>query len=163
MSGQTLKSVLVPNCVNCGAPMRPAEGGMLACDHCGSMGERAVSFDLETLGESSRACPHCAKPLLDARLERCPVQYCGSCQGVLVEMRNFVTLTDAVRARAPRAGSVPPRVQQPGDRTLSCPACGQPMLSHLYGGPGNIVLDTCEACQVNWLDPGELQRIARAP
>jgi Zn-finger nucleic acid-binding protein len=37
------------------------------------------------------------------------------------------------------------------------------MLSHFYGGPGNIVLDTCEGCQVNWLDPGELQRIARAP
>jgi len=37
------------------------------------------------------------------------------------------------------------------------------MLGHFYGGPGNIVLDTCEACQVNWLDPGELQRIARAP
>jgi Zn-finger nucleic acid-binding protein len=127
------------------------------------MGERAVFYALDILGESSRTCPHCAKPLLDARIEGCPVQYCASCEGVLVEMRDFVTLTDAVRARAPRAGNVLPRTQQPGDRVVSCPVCAQPMLSHLYGGPGNIVLDTCEACAMNWLDAGELQRIARAP
>jgi Zn-finger nucleic acid-binding protein len=143
--------------------MHPAEGGMLVCDHCGSMDERAVAYDLETLGESARPCPHCAKPLVDARIEGCPAQYSASCQGVLVEMREFVTLTDALRARAPRAGNVLPRTQHPGDRRLSCPICGQPMLSHLYGGPGNLVLDTCEGCQVNWLDAGELQRIARAP
>jgi len=37
------------------------------------------------------------------------------------------------------------------------------MLAHVYGGPGNIVIDTCERCQLNWLDPGELRRIALAP
>ena len=28
---------------------------------------------------------------------------------------------------------------------------------------GNVVIDTCEPCGVNWLDPGELRRIAVAP
>jgi Zn-finger nucleic acid-binding protein len=37
------------------------------------------------------------------------------------------------------------------------------MLSHLYGGPGNIVIDSCEQCQANWLDSGELRRTAVAP
>ena len=37
------------------------------------------------------------------------------------------------------------------------------MTSHHYGGPGNIVMDTCERCELNWLDPGELRRIALAP
>jgi hypothetical protein len=78
-------------------------------------------------------------------------------------MQDFVTLSDAVRAREPRTGVALPRRQRPGDRVLSCPICGQPMLSHLYAGPGNLVLDTCEQCLVNWLDPGELRRIARAP
>jgi len=153
----------VPNCSNCGAPMHGGEGGTLVCDHCGSTAERAVSYALETFGESSLACPHCATPLVDARIEGCPVRYCTSCEGVLVEMRHFMMLSEAVRARAPRGGVALPRTQQPGERTLSCPGCGQPMLSHLFGGPGNLVLDTCETCQVNWLDPGELQRIARAP
>ena len=37
------------------------------------------------------------------------------------------------------------------------------MTSHNYGGPGNVVMDTCERCELNWLDPGELRRIALAP
>jgi Zn-finger nucleic acid-binding protein len=36
------------------------------------------------------------------------------------------------------------------------------MQNHFYGGPGNLVIDTCERCHLNWLDPGELRRIARA-
>lgn len=143
--------------------MHAGEGATLVCDHCGSMAERAVSYTLETFGESPVACPHCAKPLLDARIEGSSVRYCSSCEGVLVEMKDFMALSEAVRSRAPRGGVALARAQQPGERTVSCPICGQAMLNHLYGGPGNIVLDTCETCQVNWLDPGELQRIARAP
>ena len=144
--------------------MRADTGGGLVCDHCGSMDERVAAFyDLETIGPGSAACPSCRTTLADARIEGCAVQYCASCHGVLVEMKHFVTLSDAVRAREPRAGVALPRRQRPGDRVLSCPLCGQAMLNHLYAGPGNLVLDTCERCLVNWLDPGELRRIARAP
>jgi Zn-finger nucleic acid-binding protein len=45
---------------------------------------------------------------------------------------------------------------------INCPGCAKPMLNHFYGGPGNLVIDTCERCHLNWLDPGELRRIARA-
>jgi Zn-finger nucleic acid-binding protein len=37
------------------------------------------------------------------------------------------------------------------------------MDTHPYGGPGNVIMDTCEHCSLNWLDYGELQRIVRAP
>jgi Zn-finger nucleic acid-binding protein len=37
------------------------------------------------------------------------------------------------------------------------------MIAHLYAGPGNVVIDSCEQCQVNWLDGGELRRIALSP
>jgi Zn-finger nucleic acid-binding protein len=37
------------------------------------------------------------------------------------------------------------------------------MINHLYGGPGNVLLDSCEHCRVNWLDAGELRRIVIAP
>ena len=144
--------------------MTAGDGEGLVCGHCGSMDERvAVFYDLETLGDSSVACPQCKTTLADARIEGCAVRYCPACHGVLVQMQHFVTLSDAVRAREPRTGVALPRRQRPGDRVLSCPICGQPMLSHLYAGPGNLVLDTCEQCLVNWLDPGELRRIARAP
>jgi Zn-finger nucleic acid-binding protein len=37
------------------------------------------------------------------------------------------------------------------------------MEAHFYAGPGNVVLDSCDFCNLNWLDHGELMRIARAP
>lgn len=144
--------------------MRTGDNGAMACGHCGSIDESGmVAYDLSILEASGVACPQCAATLDDARIEGCPVRYCSSCHGVLVEMKHFTTLSDAVRAREPRHGVALPRRQQPGERMLPCPICGAPMLSHVYGGPGNIVLDTCERCAVNWLDPSELRRIAQAP
>ena len=155
--------VLVPNCHNCGAPLSAGAGEALVCGHCGSVEARvAVFYDLETVGPGSAACPQCHTSLSEARIEGCPVQYCPSCHGVLVEMKQFVALSEAVRAREPRTGVALPRRQRPGERVLSCPICSERMLSHFYAGPGNLVLDTCEPCGVNWLDPGELRRIARA-
>jgi Zn-finger nucleic acid-binding protein len=37
------------------------------------------------------------------------------------------------------------------------------METHSYCGPGNVVIDSCEPCSLNWLDHGELARIAQAP
>jgi Zn-finger nucleic acid-binding protein len=48
-------------------------------------------------------------------------------------------------------------------RQLACPLCGRPMLAHPYLGPGNIVIDTCDTCNVIWLDYGELDRAVNAP
>jgi Zn-finger nucleic acid-binding protein len=83
---------------------------------------------------------------------------------MLIDMNRFVTLIDAVRAREERSLRIAlPRRENPADRLINCPACRQPMLGHIYAGPGNAVIDTCERCQVNWLDRGELRRIAVAP
>jgi len=83
---------------------------------------------------------------------------------MLIDMNRLPTVIDTVRAREHRSfRMVLPRRQNPADRLINCPGCGQPMLGHLYGGPGNVVIDSCERCQVNWLDPGELRRIVVAP
>ena len=37
------------------------------------------------------------------------------------------------------------------------------MDTHFYGGPGNVIIDDCSRCCVNWLDHGELMRIVHAP
>src|SRR5262249_23563869 len=109
-------------------------------------------------------CPMCLTPLSRSRLEGHSLLYCARCYGMLIEMNRFATLIDAVRASEERPRRVAlPRRQNPGDRLLNCPTCGQPMLCHIYGGPGNVVIDSCERCQLNWLDPGELRRIATAP
>ena len=62
----------------------------------------------------------------------------------------------------------PPVVPRPLDRealarSLTCPSCLRDMSTHPYYGPGNVVIDTCDACNVVWLDFGELQQIVDAP
>ena len=37
------------------------------------------------------------------------------------------------------------------------------MDTHYYGGPGNVIIDACDRCDLNWLDAGELMRIVLAP
>ena len=119
---------------------------------------------VELLDETSNLCPLCTTPLSTSRLEGHPLLCCARCFGMLIDMNRFVTLIDAVRAREERSLRIAlPRRQNPTDRTINCPACAQPMLGHIYAGPGNAVIDSCERCQVNWLDPGELHRIAVAP
>jgi Zn-finger nucleic acid-binding protein len=139
--------------------------GLFACDHCGSERQApSMIAHLELLDVTSSACPICATPLHASRLEGYSLQCCARCFGTLIAMAEFAAVIDAMRAREERVFRIAlPRRQQPSERVIRCPSCGQPMFGHIYGGPGNVVIDSCERCQVNWLDSGELRRIAVAP
>lgn len=139
--------------------------GLLACEHCGSEQESPHAFSyIEVLSESTRACPLCLLPLSDSRLDGYPLRSCPRCLGLLIEVKHFVDVIESARAHEqPTSDRLPPRTQEPGERTLACPLCHLPMLNHFYGGPGNFVIDSCDRCFVNWLDAGELRRAARAP
>ena len=153
------------NCANCGAPLTLDFGrGILVCGHCGSQQQPSLLPEYVDLqGETSLLCATCATPLSAARLDGCSLLCCARCHGMLIEMGRFAEIIEAVRRREGRTSPIVlPRRQNPSDRAITCPSCGQAMLAHLYAGPGNVVIDTCERCQVNWLDAGELRRIARA-
>ncbi|HZM93845.1 MAG TPA: zf-TFIIB domain-containing protein [Vicinamibacterales bacterium] len=156
--------LVVPNCANCGAPMLVDRAeGKISCSHCGSVELPAgITRWIEAGAGSEMACPSCARPLSHGKLDGFPLQLCPRCEGMLIEMEHFVSVIGAARGYEESSAAIPPRRQTPGDRTIDCPACHRPMLSHFYGGPGNLVIDTCETCQVNWLDAAELRRIARA-
>ena len=156
---------VVANCANCGAPMQADRNtGVEVCGHCGSSEQLSgIAALIEAAGVSDRKCPTCQAALTSGTLDGRPLLFCQRCEGLLVAMENFVAVIDAARAREEQSGMLPRRRQSPGDRTINCPSCQRPMLSHFYGGPGNLVIDTCERCHLNWLDHGELHRIARAP
>ena len=152
------------NCVNCGGPMTAdTASGVLVCTHCGSVEQQpAIIGHIDIVGTSETACPICAVALARGRLDGRSLLLCQRCQGMLIAMADFVSVIEAARAHERQRGIVSPREQHPGERELKCPSCAKPMLNHVYGGPGNLMIDSCEQCQVNWLDPGELRRIARA-
>ncbi len=154
------------NCPSCGAPMRlqSASDG-LACDYCKNIffpekDDEGVSVFSEA---SEDSCPVCAVPLMHAALAKVGVEYCTRCRGMLVSMGVFMTLVDELRAGQP--GSLIPPPPDPGElhRKLDCPHCHQPMDTHFYSGAGNVVIEDCDACELNWLDHGKLMRIVHAP
>ena len=110
------------------------------------------------------ACPLCHEALVAGSIDGTRVACCARCRGILVNRMVFGTVITYLRSRA----TTPPVAPRPVDlnqleRTLRCPQCGRAMDVHPYYGPGNIVIDTCGACQLLWLDHGELASVIDAP
>ena len=157
------------NCKNCGAAMvLSTTQSYSQCLHCGSFyfperhddGVRIIGGPSE-----SHPCPECGKRLSPATLDdHRRVLYCTHCRGVLLPRSVFATVVQTRRAwtTAPPAPPVP--LDRPAlERVVRCPSCAKPMATHPYHGPGNIVIDTCDPCDVIWLGTGELARAIDAP
>jgi len=154
------------NCPACGAPLRLGAGEeSLTCAYC-----RSIYFPdkndegVRVFGEASgEACPVCAIPLMEASLDGVRICYCTRCRGMLIPMEVFAALIDAVRAGQQGAVVAPASDGSELKRRLNCPHCHQTMETHFYAGPGHVVIEGCDHCCLNWLDHGELMRIAHAP
>jgi Zn-finger nucleic acid-binding protein len=135
------------------------------CDYCHSAYLPEKDDDgVRVLGEqSTEPCPVCAVPLVNAAIAKIRILYCSKCHGMLIPMAEFQVLVDELVSV--QTGSMP----QPAadatdlDRKIDCPQCGHRMDTHRYAGRGNVVIDSCEDCSLNWLDRGELMHIVHAP
>ena len=139
--------------------------GCWVCPYCASEWAPETEVDgVRVLAVSSLDCPLCVVKLSQARMLDYGLFYCQTCQGMLIQMGDLVPLTEDLRASrgAPAYVGRPPDPKAL-DRQIRCPQCRETMDTHLYGGPGNVIMDTCEPCEVHWLDRGELRRIALAP
>ncbi len=89
---------------------------------------------------------------------------CKNCQGFLLTRGSFHLTVETRRARAITPPDPPkPLNRDELNRKLDCPICRQTMTTHPYMGPGTIVIDTCDRCNIIWLDYGELGRVVNAP
>jgi Zn-finger nucleic acid-binding protein len=152
-------------CPGCGAPMR-LDSDTFRCEYCRSTYRPEKNEEgIRELGEKSPlSCPVCALPLEEATLADRRVLYCEQCRGTLIAMKEFVILVEELRGRRDGGGSIQSPPDRSGlERRLACPKCRRPMDTHFYEGPGNIIIDDCSHCFLNWLDQGELMRIVRAP
>jgi len=154
------------NCPSCGAPMHLEEDKeFLRCGYCKNVFFPEKNDDgVRVLVElSTLKCPVCEFPLVHAALEGWRMLYCGKCRGMLISMDIFVELILALHSHSDGSGAIP-RPPDPKDllRRTNCPKCHRQMDTHYYAGPGNVIIDDCVACHLNWLDYGELRRIARA-
>jgi Zn-finger nucleic acid-binding protein len=155
------------NCPNCGAPMRLQDGHEgLVCDYCKSVYFPEKNEDgIRVLDNPSEfSCPVCAVPLAPAILDAHRILYCTRCRGSLISAPAFVLiLRDLRENRANASATSHPPDPKELQRRIQCPQCHRTMDTHYYAGPGNIVIDDCPQCELNWLDAGELMVIVRAP
>jgi Zn-finger nucleic acid-binding protein len=81
---------------------------------------------------------------------------------MLLDMEKFLPLLNVLREYRYWSRSSQAR-RDTADKVLNCPLCKREMDKHIYGGGGNVNVDSCESCNVLWLDRGELSRIVAAP
>jgi Zn-finger nucleic acid-binding protein len=146
-----------------------AARGYFFCRYCGSFHfpESANDQGVKILVDASGPlpCPACQQHLATATLDGShAVHYCRNCRGILLARGSF---GDVVRMRRAWASGPPidPTPVRPDElkRIASCPTCKNRMATYPYYGPGNVVIDTCDPCNVVWLDFGELKQIVDAP
>lgn len=136
-----------------------------SCDYCHAVYVPEKNDDgVRVLGEpSDENCPNCNVALMQAALDKTRILYCTKCRGMLIPMDAFRNLISSLEALQGASMIQPPASPADLSRLLSCPHCSQHMETHLYAGPGNAVIESCEKCSLNWLDHGELARIIHAP
>jgi Zn-finger nucleic acid-binding protein len=156
------------NCPSCGAPMT-LNVDTYRCEYCKSVYVPGTDDEGITLlgdgsgNQSQDQCPICSVALVRAAIAHAPVLYCSTCHGISISMSTFPTLVETLRGQQHGNAAAPPVDPRDLSRRINCPHCHRSMEAHFYGGPGNVVIDSCEVCALNWLDHGELLRIARAP
>lgn len=138
------------------------------CGHCSTLvcpeSAARVRVLRTTQNGGTHACPVCVQPMLAAVMDdRYRIEMCERCKGTLMPRRTFAdTVVGRRRAAATPAATPSPANRRELERRVACP-CGGGMLTDWYYGPGNIVIDSCPACDLVWLDAGELQRVVDAP
>ena len=147
--------------------LSPAHG-FYRCRYCGTFHfpDGVDDQGVRVLGPARERvmCPVCEQPLVLAIMDGYQVHCCERCRGLLVPRACFAEVVRRRRAWAegPPVTPIPP-AKHAILRSVVCPTCRQPMIADRYYGPGNVVIDTCPACDVAWLDFGELKQIVDAP
>ncbi|UCD42981.1 MAG: zf-TFIIB domain-containing protein, partial [Chloroflexota bacterium] len=155
------------NCTNCGAPMKLLlDRQHFFCEYCTTIYFPEENDDgiLVLEHNSDTSCPVCNIPLVYGFIDRTQTLYCQNCRGILIDQEVFLMVIDYLRAKSSAPSITPPPVDlEELNRKIRCPNCSRRMSTHLYGGPGNLVVDNCIHCSLLWLDNNEFTRIIRAP
>ena len=143
-----------------------ADQECFTCAYCGTVEVPDANAEGIRVFDEPAAldCPVCATALVHAAGAGLRMMYCNRCHGMLISIGIFPAIVQDLKSHRETTGYVArPFEPRDLDRQLHCPQCGGRMDTHLYGGGGNIIIDSCEKCCLNWLDHGELDRIVRAP
>jgi Zn-finger nucleic acid-binding protein len=150
--------------VYCGACLSMNKEGAAYCSDCG---ERLIAIArVEAPEATDEECPRCRVRLRRRDLDGYRPLECPMCCGLFVAVSDLEALiaeqekkADAsagAQAREPQRASLAPEEVA----YLKCPVCGTMMNRMNYGRFSGVIIDTCKP-HGHWLDPGELEKIAK--
>ena len=152
-----------PNCAAGGLELLPGRTH-LRCPYCTSLVfPEPLDEGIVVLDEDHPfQCLACRQKLVIGALDGERVGHCRSCRGMLLTSDHFARVV----ARRRENGQVKTMGAEPIDprelrRARNCPRCRRRVETHVYGGGGNAVIDSCVRCRLVWLDAGELTMLGR--
>jgi Zn-finger nucleic acid-binding protein len=128
------------------------------CDYCSNFHFPKESPDgVKILGKRSKLkCPNCRLALISGSVDNRRLLQCKQCHGLLMRMAEFAEVVHCHRPLA-RTPAVMQEILDEPRRHLLCPRCRQWLERHpYYGGPAHLLINTCERCNLIWLDRGVL-------
>ena len=164
------------NCLSCAAALEKVHGQSHHwCRDCNryefptDLGEGEVPITSDG-GSANFQCPQCEVSLkVGSITDSVEVCFCNNCRGFVTPSQSLGEVIGQMRVAYLGPDDRPQPIDPQELEILgTCFACRVMMESHpCYGpgnidGPGNIVLNTCNQCQLAWLDHGELAKIIRA-
>ncbi len=110
-----------------------------------------------------KQCPRCRIDLVRFEYEDFQIENCPNCRGHLIKQRRLDGIkrskkltTEELKVEAKR------EFKASSPEKIRCPRCHVPMEKERADSPISIYLDRCAACNVLWLDGGELALVQLA-
>jgi len=131
--------------------------GSRFCPHCGAAAQQVAEGE-----ESHHACPRCKTDLLNITVGKMPMEECGRCGGLWVNVKSFDALCADTESQTAALGlQLPPVAELDTDvRYLPCPQCKNLMNRMQYAGRSGIIIQMCRPHGV-WLDRDEIRQIVQ--
>ena len=152
----------------CGMPLTIPRGfDHSKCDSCGDFWfptsiEKSQDAIVPQNKTTPFSCPRCQVDLEVGKIGKTELCFCPSCRGFVIDSVSLGHLIMHRRAEYRGADDQPiPADYRQLDVPGTCPACFAKLSAHHYGGPGNVVIDSCIHCKLAWMDHGELAKIVR--
>ncbi len=188
--GPEVRAARTLHCNNCGGFLKKGEAKCPFCNavvdltharltaycpSCLSMSKEGAKFcsgcakplvaHVDKPEETDEPCPHCRIPMRRRGVGKHKPRECPMCCGLFIEGH---VLEKMIRDQENRIDEVASPMAQPEQAKLSggpvkyvkCPVCGTIMNRLNYGRISGVIVDYCKD-HGYWLDPGELEKIAK--
>ena len=117
------------------------------------------------MGAGATLCPRCAEPLRTTTVREVPFDSCAKCSGSLLSHADLARVLEAMSFDLLKTFNPDAKIDASprGEDRLSCPRCARAFENGDYCQAGLVIFDSCEHCNLLWLERGVLAAVQSSP